>query len=288
MKVWIDDCLCAPGSERIPVRDHGLLYGDGVFEGIRVYARRVFRLEAHLERLALGARAVGIELPGGIARMRHIVLETARALGLDHAYVRLIVTRGDGPLGIDPSDCVAPRVICMADELELLSGEQRARGLDLRTSSLRRPRPDVLDPRVKSLNYMTSVLARREARISGADDALLLNQEGLVAEASVANVFAYRAGVLRTPSGLDGALEGITREAVLGLARGLGIPTEVGRMGRLDLIGADEVFLTGTGIEIAAVRSLDGVKIGDRAPGPFTTKLEVAFGELTLSSGTPL
>jgi len=164
MKVWIDDGLCPAGSERIPVRDHGLLYGDGIFEGLRVYARRVFRLEAHLERLALGARAVGIELPGGVARMRHIVLETARALGRDHAYVRLIVTRGDGPLGVDPSDCVAPRVICMADELELFSDEQRDRGLDLRTSSLRRPPPDVLDPRVKSLNYMTSVLARREAR----------------------------------------------------------------------------------------------------------------------------
>ena len=288
MRVWIDDRLCAPGDDRIPVRDHGLLYGDGIFEGLRVYARRVFRLEAHLERLALGARAVGIVLPGGISRMRHIVLETARALGRDHAYVRLIVTRGDGPLGVDPSDCVAPRVICMADELELFSDEQRARGLDLRTSSLRRPKPDVLDPRVKTLNYMTSVLARREARISGADDALLLNHEGLVAEASVANVFVYRAGVLRTPSGLDGALEGITREAVLGLAQGLGIPSEIGRVGRLDLLGADEVFLTGTGIEIAAVRSLDGVQIGDAAPGPLTTKLEVGFRELVRGSGTPL
>lgn len=285
MKVWIDDGLCADGEDRISVRDHGLLYGDGVFEGLRVYARRVFRLDAHLERLALGARALGIELPGGL---RDVVLGTSRATGLDDAYLRLIVTRGDGPLGVDPTDCDSPRVICMADELSLFSDAQRARGLALRTSSLRRPTPDVLDPRVKSLNYLTSVMARREARLSGADDALLLNRDGLVAEASVANVFAYRRGVLRTPSGVDGALEGITREAVLELAQGLGIPTEVGRTGRVDLLGADEVFLTGTGIEIAGVRSLDGVAIGEGAPGPLTAKLEAAFGELARSTGTPL
>jgi branched-chain amino acid aminotransferase len=287
MKVWIDDGLCAEGEDRIPVRDHGLLYGDGVFEGIRIYARHVFRLDGHLERLALGARALGIELPGGVARMRRVVLDTARAFDADDFYVRLIVTRGDGPLGVDPSECDAPRVICIADEFTLFSQEQRARGLELRTSSLRRPTPDVLDPRVKSLNYLTSVMARREARDAGADDALLLNRDGLVAEASVANVFAYHRGILRTPSGVDGALEGITRGAVLELAQGLGIPTEVGRMGRLDLLAADEVFLTGTGIEIAAVRSLDGVAIGE-GPGPFTAKLESAFRDLTRSSGTPL
>jgi branched-chain amino acid aminotransferase len=146
----------------------------------------------------------------------------------------------------------------------------------------------VLDPRVKSLNYLTSVLAHREARASGADDALLLNRDGLVAEASVANVFAYREGVLRTPAGVDGALEGITRGAVLELAQGLGIPTEVGRTGRVDLLGADEVFLTGTGIEVAAVRSLDGTPIGSVVPGALTRKLEAAFHELTLGSGVPL
>lgn len=288
MKVWIDDRLCAPDEARIPVSDHGLLYGDGVFEGIRVYGRRVFRLDAHLERLATGARALGIELPGGTERMRQVVLETARALDRDDAYVRLLVTRGDGPLGVDPSECRTPRVICMADELELVSPDERARGLDLRTSSLRRPAPDVLDARVKSLNYLTSVLARREARLSGADDALLLNQQGAVAEASVANVFVYRGSVLRTPPGSDGALEGITREAVLELAQGLGVPTEVARLGRIDLLGADEVFLTGTGIEIAAVRSLDGARLGGEVPGPLTRKLDAAFGDLVRGSGTPL
>ncbi|MBW2280667.1 MAG: aminotransferase class IV [Deltaproteobacteria bacterium] len=291
MKVWIDDGLRDGDAASVPVRDHGLLYGDGVFEGIRVYARRVFRLDAHLGRLELGTRAVGIELPGGVERMRHVVLETARAFGGDDAYLRLVVTRGDGPLGIDTSECGTPRVICIADELELFSDEQRRRGLALVTVSQRRPTPDVLDPRVKSLNYMTSVLARREARLAGADDALLLNRDGCVAEASVANVFAYRRGVLRTPSALDGALEGITREAVLELAAGLGIPCSVERLGRIDLLGADEVFLTGTGIEIAAVRSLDHARVGtgaDPVPGPLTRKLEAAFGDLTRSSGTPL
>jgi len=296
VKVWIDDGLREGDAASVPVRDHGLLYGDGVFEGIRVYARRVFRLEAHLERLSLGARAVGIELPGGLQRMRHVVLETARAFcgdGGDDAYVRLIVTRGDGPLGVDPGECGAPRVICMVDALALFSDEQRRRGLALVTVSQRRPTPDVLDPRIKSLNYMPSVLARREARLAGADDALLLNRDGCVAEASVANVFAYRGGVLRTPSPLDGALEGITRESVLDLAAGLGVPCSVERLGRLDLLGADEVFLTGTGIEIAAVRSLDHVPIGsgregEAIPGPLTRKLDAAFGDLTRSSGTPL
>ena len=296
MKVWIDEGLRDGDAASVPVLDHGLLYGDGVFEGIRVYARRVFRLDAHLQRLALGARAVGIELPGGIARMRYVVLETARAFDRDDAYVRLIVTRGDGPLGVDPGECGAPRVICIADELALFSDEQRRRGLALVTVSQRRPTPDVLDPRVKSLNYMPNVLARREARLAGADDALLLNRDGCVAEASVANVFAYRGGVLRTPAAVDGALEGITREAVLELAASLGIPSSVERLGRLDLLGADEVFLTGTGIEIVAVRSVDHVLIGgsgegergEPMPGPLTRKLEAAFGDLTRSSGTPL
>ena len=295
MRVWIDDALREPGDDRIPVSDHGLLYGDGIFEGIRVYARRVFRLDAHLERLAVGARFVGIELPGGVDRMRQIVLDTARALGRDEAYLRLIVTSGEGPLGVDRGR--VPRVICIADEFQLISSEQRARGMTLATASLRRSGDDGVDPRVKSLNYLTSVLARNEARRVGADDALLLNREGCVAEASISNVFVYRRGVLRTPSGLDGALEGITRGAVLDLAQSLGIPTSVERIARLDLLAADEVFLTGTGIEIVGVRSLDGTPIGlggggagsgGGAPGPLTQKLDAAFADLTRSSGTPL
>jgi branched-chain amino acid aminotransferase len=171
-------------------------------------------------------------------------------------------------------------VICIVDEIAIYAAEKVARGLDLITASVRRARPDVLDPRVKSLNYLTSVQAKREARLRGADEALLLNREGSVAEATVANVFAYRRGELITPSPMDGILEGITRAAVLELAQGLGIPTRERGLGRLDLLGADEAFLTGTGVEIVPVRSLDGQEIGSERPGPVTSKLMAAFRDL--------
>jgi branched-chain amino acid aminotransferase len=278
MKVWIDGAI-VPGSEaRIPVLDHGLLYGDGVFEGIRARSRRVFRLDAHLERLAVSAAAIGLELPGGTPALRAIVLDTLRALGADDAYVRLVVTRGCGPLGVDPTTCSEPRVFCIADQIHVYDEERRRRGLDLVTVSVRRPAPDVLDPRVKSLNYLNPVLAKLEARRRGADEALLLNGAGAIAEASVANVFAVRAGVLRTPPASDGALDGITRESVLRLAGALGIEAREQTLTRIDLLGADEGFLTGTGAGIVPIRSLDGARLRS-APGPLTEKLTAAFEE---------
>jgi branched-chain amino acid aminotransferase len=279
MKVWIDGEIVDGAQARVPVTDHGLLYGDGVFEGLRVYAGRVFRIDTHLERLGVSARAIGLELPGGRERMRRIVLATVEAAGLDDAYVRLIVTRGEGPLGVDPDACETPRVICIVDDVRLYDAAALARGLDLVTASMRRAPADVLDPQVKSLNYLTSVLARREAKQRGADEALLLNRDGRVAEASVANVFAWRHGVLRTPPAIDGALEGVTRGTVLELAAGLGIPAEERSLGRVDLLGAEEVFLTGTGARIVPVRSLDGAEIGSVRPGPVTAKLMAAFSD---------
>jgi branched-chain amino acid aminotransferase len=280
MKIWIDDALVDERDAVVSVRDHGLLYGDGVFEGLRVYDRRVFRLDAHVRRLEFGARILGIALPGGIDRMREIVLATVESSERDNAYVRLVVTRGAGPLGVDPSACTTPRVICIVDDLELYPAEKREQGLDLITSTLRRPGADVLDPRVKSLNYLNNVQAKREALQRGADDALLLNAEACVAEATVANVFAYRDGVLRTPPATDGALEGITRQAVLELAVDLDVPAREERLGRIDLLAADEVFLSGTGIELIAVRSLDQTPIGTKAPGPLTRRLLAAFHAL--------
>jgi len=281
MKVWIDGHILDAADARIPVTDHGLLYGDGVFEGIRIYAGRLFRMRDHLERLDISARAIGLELPGGIDALRHIVEQTARAAGLEEAYVRLIVTRGDGALGVDPTRCLTPRVICIVDAIELYPEAVRARGLDLVTVSVRRPPPDVLEPQVKSLNYLTSVLAKREAVLRGADEALLLNTQGRVAEASVANVFALREGLLRTPPPTEGALEGITRRVVLELCAALGIAAAELPMARIDLIGADEVFLTGTGAELVAIRSCDGAPIGAGRPGPVTAKLTAAFRDLT-------
>ena len=275
--VWLDGELVDLEAARVPVIDHGLLYGDGLFEGMRIYGGRVFRLDRHLERLAAGARALALELPGGTARLRDVVLATARAHGGSEAYIRLIVTRGDGALGVDPTSCPRPRVICLIDRVAIYPEEKRRAGVDLVTASVRRPPPDVLDPRVKSLNYLNNALAKGEARRQGADDALLLNRDGLVAEAAVANVFAVREGELWTPPGSDGALEGINRATVLELARELGIATAERSLGRFDLFAAQEVFLTGSGVGgLVPVRSLDREQVGAGA-GPVFQRLRAAF-----------
>jgi len=288
MKVWIDGRILDGAEARVPVTDHGFLYGDGVFEGIRVYARRVFRLEQHLARLAVSARSVGLDIPGGLDGAREIILATARAFGADDAYVRFIVSRGEGALGVDPTTCPTPRIVCIVDNIRLYPAEKLERGLELVTSSWRRPPPDVLDPRVKSLNYLNNAMAKLEARRRGADEALLLNAAGQVAEASVANVFALRRGVLATPPATDGALEGITRGAVLELAPREGIPCAERTLGRFDLLGAEEVFLTGTGARIVPVRSLDGELIGKGEPGPVTRRLTALFAALAGSTGAPI
>jgi branched-chain amino acid aminotransferase len=279
VKVWIDGNVVEGSEAKIGVTDHGLLYGDGVFEGIRIAARRVFRLDAHLARLARSARALALDVPGGLAHARQVVLDTARAFGAEQAYVRLIVTRGEGPLGVDPTTCATPRLVCIVDRLAVYPRELVDRGLDLITSSLRRPTPDVLDPNVKSLNYLNNALARLEARQRGADDALLLNAAGAVAEAAVANVFALHGDRLSTPPTTDGALEGITRGTVIEAAPALGLRVEERTLGRTDLLGADEVFLTGSGAGVAPVRSLDGRPIGAGRPGPICAKVELAYRE---------
>ncbi len=289
MKVWIDGRIVDGSEARVPVTDHGLLYGDGIFEGLRIYAGRLFRLELHLARLEAGARAIGLALPGGIEGLRNVVLETARAFGSSEAYGRLIVTRGEGPLGVDPTTCPTPRVICIMDQIRLYPAEILARGLDLVTVSGRRPPADVLDPRVKSLNYLNSALAKLEARRRGADEALILNLAGQVAEASAANVFVVRDGSLWTPPASDGALEGITRRSILELAARLRIPAGERTLGRMDRFAAAEVFLTGTGARIVPVRSLDAAPVGGKPPGPITRQLDVAFAELVKepAMGTP-
>lgn len=288
MKVWIDGAIVEGSQARIPVTDHGFLYGDGVFEGMRVYSRRIFRFDDHLSRLANGARCLGLTIPGGIEAVRRIVIDTARAHASDDAYLRLIVSRGEGALGVDPASCTNPRIVCIADQVSLYPEEKLRSGIALVTSSLRKPPPDVLDPRVKSLNYLNSALAKQEARRQGADEALLLNAAGQVVEASVANVFAVRAGRLLTPLPSDGALEGLTRDTVLGLAREQRIPAEERTLGRFDLLAAEEVFITGTGARIVAVGSLDGIGIGKGGPGPITRRLCQIFEQYVRSTGTPI
>lgn len=276
-KVWIDGAVIEATDARIPVTDHGLLYGDGVFEGIRIYRGGLFRLDRHLARLEVGLKALALEPAGGVAAMRDIVLATARAYGEREAYTRLVVTRGEGALGVDPTTCGEPRVFCLVDRVAIYPESRLRDGIDLATSSFRRPSPDVLDPRVKSLNYLNNALAKLEARRAGADEALLLNAAGQVAEASVANLFAVCDGALLTPSVSDGALEGITRGTLLELAEGLGISAGPRTLGRFDLLAASEVFLSGSGAGLVPVRSLDGRAIGREVPGPIFERLRDAF-----------
>ncbi|MBW2242904.1 MAG: branched-chain-amino-acid transaminase [Deltaproteobacteria bacterium] len=287
MKVWLDGGLVEEAEARVPVTDHGFLYGDGIFEGMRVYHRKLFRLEDHLARLATAARALALEIPGGVDGARQAVLETARAFDQDEAYLRLIVSRGEGPLGVDPTTCPRSRLVCIADDVRIYSDEKMHAGISLITSSWRRPSADVLDPRVKSLNYLNNAMAKLEARQRGADEALLLNAAGHIAEASVANLFAVREGKLLTPPATDGALEGITRRSILELAAQEGLPAEERSLGRFDLFAASEVFLTGSGARIVPVGSLDGRPIGG-STRPVMDQLSLAFGRLTEEAGTPL
>lgn len=288
MKVWIDGSIVDGKDAKLSVTDHGLLYGDGIFEGMRAYSGRLFRLDDHLERLAVSARAIALAIPGGTDAVRRIVLETVAATGSLDAYVRLLVTRGEGPLGVDPTSCAEPKIVCIVDTVELFPPERAKKGVTLVTASLRRPSADVLDPRVKSLNYLNNVLAKGEAKRLGADDALLLNPQGAVAEATGANVFAVCRGVVTTPPATDGALEGITRRTVLELCEKLGIAARERTMGRIDLFGAEEAFLTGSGARLVPVKSLDGQPVGKASPGPITERLMDAFFAYARSTGTPI
>jgi branched-chain amino acid aminotransferase len=288
MKIWIDGKIVDEGAAHVAVNDHGLLYGDGIFEGMRVINGRVFRIERHLDRLEFGARTLLLTLPHTRAEIRGIVEDTVRAFGAREAYVRLVVTRGVGPLGVDPTTCPRARLFCIVATIRLFSDEQRERGLSMITSSYRRPSADVLDVRVKSLNYLGSVLAKLEARQQGADEALLLNQRGHIAEAAVANLFVLRGHLLATPPPSDGCLEGINRGAVMQLAGKIGLTVLERSIGRADVFAADEVFLTGSGAGIVAVRALDGRQLGAGKQGPVTARLGELHRTLAESEGTEL
>jgi len=273
---WVEGQIVPAREARIPLLDHGFLFGDGIFEGIRVTEAGIFRLEDHMKRLETAGRAVGIEPKGGFARAREIACETTRAWGAREGYLRLIVTRGVGALGIDPRSCPEPAIVCIAAGPVELDAEKRARGLDLITSSLRRPAGDVLDPRVKSLNYLNNVLAKREANLRGADDALVLNALGLVAEASATNIFVIQGNRLDTPAVTDGALEGLTRRTVLEIGREIGLEVSERSLGRFDLYAADAVFLCGTRAGLVPVGSLDGSPISQTAR-PRLAEIQAVF-----------
>lgn len=297
MKVWHRNHIGDAREARVSIFDHGLLYGDGVFEGIRITGGRVFRLHDHIARLARSARAIGLELPLGPGALAEAVLATARANGEAEAYVRILVTRGVGELGVDPASCKEPELFCIVASLRMFPEEVRRQGLRLMTSSWRRPAADVLDPQVKSLNYLNNVLAKREAKLRHADDALLLNAQGRVAESAGANLFIVRRGALQTPPASEGALEGVTRRSILELARAesatLGLRVEEVPLARADVLDADEVFLTGSGAGVARVATLDGVALRDgrdpAAPGKprVSEQLFSALVELAKTASTP-
>ncbi len=287
MKIHIDGTLYDEADARISVFDHGLLYGDGVFEGIRFYNRRVFRLEEHIRRLYDSARSILLTVPVTPEEMTAALLETCRANDLNDGYIRLIITRGVGSLGLSPYKCPKPSVIIIASGLSIYPEEAYRDGLVLATCATRRPTHDTLSPQVKSLNYLNNVMAKVEAIQAGAEEGLLLNDRGLVAECTADNVFVVRDGTIRTPSFAAGALDGITRRTVFDIAARLDIPIREADISRYDMFTADECFLTGTAAEVIAATKLDQRLIGDGKPGPVTNRVIAAFRELTRTTGTP-
>jgi len=273
MKIYIDGKYYDRENAKISVFDHGLLYGDGVFEGIRVYHGNVFKLEDHIRRLYDSARAIALEIPMKEREMEEAVLKTVEINRKQNGYIRLVVTRGEGTLGLDPAGCEKATVIIIVGDIQLYPEELYKQGVKIITASTRRIPPECLDPRIKSLNYLNNILAKIEARRSGAREALMLTTEGLVAECTADNIFIIKSGRLLTPHPSKGALDGITMRTVFGIAKARGIECGEADLSQHDLYTSDECFMTGTGAEIVPVVDIDGRAIGDGKPGPVTSQL---------------
>ena len=288
MKVYIDGALVDEADAKISVFDHGLLYGDGVFEGIRFYNRRVFELEAHIDRLFDSAKSICLTIPMSKAEVIEATLETIRANGLDDGYIRLVITRGAGSLGLNPYHCPKASVIIIASTISLYPEEKYQNGLTLVTCSTRRPTPGSLSPMVKSLNYLNNVMAKVEALQGGGEEGLMLNEQGFVAECTGDNIFIIKNGRVKTPPVTAGALEGITRDVAIGILKEFEIPIEETDFTRHQIFTADECFLTGTAAEVIAAVKLDGREIGDGAPGPITNRCIGRFRELVGTTGVEI
>jgi branched-chain amino acid aminotransferase len=283
LKVYVAGTLFDQQDAKVSVYDHGLLYGDGVFEGLRSYSGRVFRLGQHIDRLFDSARAIHLVIPMGKDELAQAVKDTLAANRLVDAYIRIVVTRGSGSLGLDPRRTSNPQVIIITDSISLYPDEYYRDGLKIVTAGTIRNHPGALSPRIKSLNYLNNILAKIEATNAGCLEALMLNHKGDVAECTGDNIFAVRKGELHTPSLDSGLLEGITRDAVIELARGRGVTVVERAMDRHDIYTADECFLTGTAAEVIPVVEVDGRPIGDGKPGPVTRDLLDRFHALVRS-----
>ncbi len=288
LTIYLDGKFVPQSEAKVSVFDHGLLYGDGIFEGIRIYNGRIFRLEEHTDRLWDSARSLCLDIPLSKEAMNEALLETVRRNGLRDGYIRQIVTRGVGNLGLNPAQCTNPSVIIIATSIALYSEEAYRNGLVVVTCATRRMGAAQLNPAVKSLNYLNNIMARIEANLAKADEALMLNEEGNIAECTADNVFIIKKGQIFTPPIAAGALRGITRSVAMEVADELGMPVKETDITRHDVFVADECFLTGTAAEVIPVVKADGRPIGTGKPGPITAKVIERFREITRSTGTPI
>ena len=293
MKIYLDGQLVSKEDAKVSIFDHGFLYGDGVFEGIRVYNKRIFRLDAHVTRLYRSARAIMLDPPFSQEEMSKVISDTVAANELKDGYIRAIISRGPGDLGLDPRKCPKPTVVVIADAIALYPEEVYQNGMECITATTRRSMPDVLNPAIKSLNYLNNILAKIECIRAGVPECIMLNQQGLVAECSGDNVFIYIRDFngnaeLRTPPVSAGILEGITRDAVIQIAAEMNIPCVERNISLFDIYAADEAFLTGTGAEVVAMTKLDNRVIGDGKPGEVTRRITERYRELTRSEGEPV
>jgi len=288
MKIYIDGRYFDEGSAKVSVFDHGLLYGDGVFEGIRAYSGRVFKLREHIDRLFQSAKAILLTIPVTPEELMAAVVETCRKNKVRDGYIRLVVTRGVGTLGLNPNKCGRPSIIIIAGKIQLYPPEFYQKGLTIVTVPTTRNLHSALNPAIKSLNYLNNILAKIEANNAGCEEAIMLNAEGYVAECTGDNLFLVKGRRLLTPPLSAGALYGITRGTVMELAEAAGLQVSEPNLTRYDVFNADECFLTGTGAELVPVVKVDGRLIGDGTPGPVTRDLERAYHALTNSTGEPI
>jgi branched-chain amino acid aminotransferase len=288
MIVYLDGKYVDSSEAKVSVFDHGLLYGDGVFEGIRLYGGNVFRLVEHIERLEYSARAILLDLPWSRQELIDITCETCRRNNLTDGYIRLVITRGVGDLGLAPWLCAKPTLFVIANQIQLYPKEHYEKGLAIVTVPTRRINPAALPPTVKSLNYLNNILGKIEAKQAGALEGIMLNDQGFIAECTADNLFVIHKGAIVTPAASQGALKGITRDTMFDIARDLGIPIREQNLTRYDVWCADECFLTGSGAEVIPVVKLDGRVIGDGKPGPITARLLADFRQRVTREGVKL
>lgn len=288
LKIYIDGAFVPQNEAKVSVFDHGFLYGDGVFEGIRAYNGRVLKLHEHIDRLYDSAKAIMLDIGVSKDEMVNIVLESLRINNLKDSYIRLVISRGMGDLGLDPRKCPKPSIICIAAHIAVYPPELYERGLEIVTATVRRNIPEALNPRIKSLNYLNNILAKIEANRQGAPEAIMLNQDGFVAECTADNIFIIKNGKITTPPAYMGALGGITKDTVVEIAKTLGKTVEENVFTRYEVYTADEMFLTGTGAEVIPVTSVDGRSIGNGEVGSLTKELIKAYKDYANKNGVTI